>query len=93
NYRQILTRFKVAETIVFYAAFLVVFGLLYILTFSFLLGTGLIYAIKTIAVSKYTFFNQLFLLLFYPLLLIIQNAAEYLRFRKINLGQIYRFPE
>ncbi len=93
DFREPLLRFKILEGFLLYGAFLFIFGLLYALSYGLLLGTGIAYGIKSIIISKYTIINLLFLLLFYPGLLLIQAIVEYFNLRRINLSLMYRHPE
>lgn len=93
NYRKPLRNFKMLEGVLQFSAFLMIFGVIYV--FSSLLiplfwGSDMTFRIM---VTSDTWLNLAFLLIAYPLLLVIQGIAEYLKYRTIDLSVIYRHPE
>ncbi|MGC9778187.1 MAG: hypothetical protein HZR80_02985 [Candidatus Heimdallarchaeota archaeon] len=92
NFKKPLKNIKIFEGAALFSSFLLILGLVYGFAYVYELtfGYGIVNAI---IISKDTIVNILFILLFYPFLLVIQGIAEYLNLRRINLSLIYRHPE
>ncbi|MBN1328517.1 MAG: hypothetical protein JXA54_03490 [Candidatus Heimdallarchaeota archaeon] len=93
DYRKTLRNFKILEGFMLFFIFLINFGIIYGLSYIILPILGSIGTVQRIIVSGDTWLNITFLLISYPLLLIIQGIAEYLKYRTIDLSMIYRHPE
>ena len=92
NYRKTLRNFKILEGFLLFSTFLIIFGILYGLSYLILpfISTN---RFQWIMISRDTWLNILFIVLAYPILLLIQGIAEYLKYRAIDLSIIYRHPE
>ena len=93
NFLKPLRNFKILEGFTLFSIFLLMLLLLYCVIYGFLFSVGAIYEIKALIVSRYTWFNILFLVVAYPVLLTIQGIVEYFNLRRLNLSLIYRHPE
>lgn len=93
GYLRPLRNFKILEGVTLYSIFLLILLLLYGVIYGFFFGVGIVYELKVLFVSRYTWFNILFLIVAYPVLLTIQGIVEYYNLRRMNLSLIYRHPE
>lgn len=93
NFLKPLRNFKILEGFTLFSIFLLMLLMLYSVIYGFLFSVGVIYEIKALIVSRYTWLNILFLVVAYPVLLTVQGIAEYYNLRRMNLSLIYRHPE
>lgn len=93
GYLKPLRNFKIFEGSILYSIFLLMLLLLYSVIYGFFFTVGFVYELKALFVSRYTWFNILFLIVAYPVLLTIQGIVEYYNLRRMNLSLIYRHPE
>lgn len=93
DFQKPLKNYLLIEGFIIFSAFLILFGFLQGLSVIFLTGFGGFMGMKIMIISRYTLLNILFLLLSYPVLLLVQGLVEYFNLRRINLSLIYRHLE
>ena len=93
GYLKPLRNFKIFEGFILYTIFLMILLMLYVAVYGFLFGVSFVFELKALFISRYTWFNILFLIVAYPVLLTIQGIVEYFNLRRMNLSLVYRHPE
>ncbi|HUT82553.1 MAG TPA: hypothetical protein VMZ29_15255 [Candidatus Bathyarchaeia archaeon] len=93
NYRKTLKNFKILEGFLLFSTFLIIFGILYGVSYFLLPFIGATDNYQFIMISRDTWLNLLLIVLAYPILLVMQGIAEYRKYRTIDLSIIYRHPE